>query len=271
LVASPPIPLGGRVAPNRKPPDAAAVRDRHRAIGATDAGHAGASAVCTNSRSHRRGFLEPLYFQIKRLFQLGPALHMTHIDNLQGICEAAGIRAKNHMAYNEYTNLANNDVQAARASILVPTSGRPLHDYVPLYFGFKTPMVAWNQDHNEHLVFLRFSLDIVARPNIVLCDGNARSNGTRFFVFKTLEDLAQLDPSAINTVKYAHDAELKRRKQAEILVPDFLPLTEALDIMVFSESTRTQVLAIIRRFGIAKAVYVRPGLYFTTQGPTSGT
>jgi hypothetical protein len=32
------------------------------------------------------------------------------------------------------------------------------HDYVPLYLGFKTPMAAINQAHNEDLLFLRFSL-----------------------------------------------------------------------------------------------------------------
>jgi hypothetical protein len=80
------------------------------------------------------------------------------------------------MRGQSYRNLANEDVQAGRAAIMVSATQKPLHDYVPLYLGFKTPMVAINQTHNEDLLFLRFSLDILATPGSVVCDGNARSN-----------------------------------------------------------------------------------------------
>jgi hypothetical protein len=60
-----------------------------------------------------------------------------------------------------------------RAAITLPASQRPLHDYVPLYLGFKTPMVAIKQAHNEDLLFLRFSLGVLVTPGSVVCDGNA--------------------------------------------------------------------------------------------------
>ena len=173
------------------------------------------------------------------------------------------------MAASSYRSLANEDVQTARATIKVPFTNRSLHDYVPLYFGFKTPMVAWNQTQNEHMIFLRFSLDILSQGGVVISDGNARSTATRFFSFTNIDDLAQLDASAINTVKYARDTELKRRKQAEILVPDFLAISECIDIIVFSMTSAATVLAILGRFGIKKAVRVNPGLYFGTATPKS--
>jgi len=130
-------------------------------------------------------------------------------------------------------------------------------------------MVAWNQTQNEHMIFLRFSLDILGQVGVVISDGNARSIATRFFSFTNVDDLAQLDASAINTVKYARDPELKRRKQAEILVPDFLAISECIDIIVFSMISAATVLAILGRFGIKKSVRVNPGLYFGTATPKS--
>lgn len=44
-------------------------------------------------------------------------------------------------------------------------------------------------------------------------------------------DVAQKNARAINTTKYAGDPELRRQKQAEILVPDFLPFDKVLDIL----------------------------------------
>ncbi len=78
---------------------------------------------------------KPLYIQIKERFQLGPAYHMTHIENLTGIIQVGAIRAYNFMRGQSYRNLSNQDVQQGRAGINVPVSGRPLHDYTPLYFG----------------------------------------------------------------------------------------------------------------------------------------
>lgn len=207
----------------------------------------------------------PLYRQIKEQFQLGPASHMTHLDNLRGILTGGGLKSYNSMRGNSYHNLANEDVQSGRAGITVAVSGRPLHDYVPLYFGWKTPMVAWNQAHNNELVFLRFSLNILGRANTVITDGNARAGATQFRAFTGTNDLEIVDPRAINTVKYAHDNEFKRRKQAEILILDSLPFSEVLDIICFSESSKNLIVKLLEEFGIKKTVKVNTGWYFTRE------
>lgn len=206
---------------------------------------------------------KPLHLKIRERFQLGPANHMTHIDNLAGILAAGELRSYNLMRGTAYNNLSNLDVQQGRAGITVAVSGRALHDYVPLYFGFKTPMVAWNQDKNEQLIFLRFSLNILALPDVVVSDGNARSTATKFVKYGRLDDLAILDPKAIQTVKYAHDPELKRRKQAEILVPDKVQVAEILDVMCFSPAVVVQTLEVLRKSGINRAVRANPGWYFS--------
>lgn len=189
---------------------------------------------------------------------------MTSIQNLPGIVAAGELRSYNLMRGTSYTNLSNMDVQQGRAAITVPVTGRALHDYVPLYFGFKTPMVAWNQSKNYELTFFRFSLDILATPNVVITDGNARSAGTKFVKFTAVDDLAALDSKAIQTVKYAHDPEVKRRKQAEVLIPDRLQVAEIYDVICFSSETVAKAVKIFSDSGKKKSVYVNSGWYFTT-------
>jgi hypothetical protein len=137
-----------------------------------------------------------------------------------------------------------------------------LHDYVPLSLGFKTPMVAINQDHNEDLLFLRFSLDILATPGSVICDGNARSQASKFYLFTEPDVFSNIDIGSIRTVKYAKDPEIKRRKQAEVLIPEKIPVTQMLDIICYSEDTQTRTLSILREFGIKKDVRINQGWYF---------
>ena len=106
--------------------------------------------------------------QIAEKYQIERCYHMTHIQNLISILESGELRSYNKMCEKTYFSLSNQDVQAGRSSITIGTTGLPLHNYVPLYLGFKTPMVAVNQKHNEDLIFLQFKLDILNLGNIVI-------------------------------------------------------------------------------------------------------
>lgn len=200
--------------------------------------------------------------QINKKYQVWVAHHMTHIDNLRSILQSGELRSYNSMSGQGYRNLANEDVQAGRSAIIVPVSQKPLHDYVPLYLGFKTPMVAVNQDYNEELLFLRFSLDILAMPGSIVCDGNARSQVSKFYLFSGPDVFSKVDVGAVRSVKYAKDPELRRKKQAEVLIPDRLPISQMLDMICYSKSTQTRTLSILNEFGIKKPVNVNQGWYF---------
>lgn len=210
---------------------------------------------------------------INEKYQVWVAHHMTHMDNLRPILQSGELQSYNLMRGQSYCNLANEDVQAGRAAITVPASQRPLHDYVPLYLGFKTPMVAINQAHNADLLFLRFSLDVLATPESIVCDGNARSSASKFYLFTGPDVFSSLDVTAIRSVKYVKDPELKRKKQAEVLIPDRLPIAQMLDMICYSESAQTHALSILTEFGIKKAVKVNQGWYFVNSpqtGPKEG-
>jgi hypothetical protein len=201
----------------------------------------------------------PLNRQIYSKYELGPAMHMTHISNIEPIFQSGALLAKNTAGLNTAEDLSLVDIQTVRAQKTVPCSGRLLHDYVPLYFGNRTPMVAKYRDRNEEIVFLRFSLDLLEMGGVVISDGNARSNPTKFRNYTRLDDLDFLDPSAIKTTYYWDDDEIKRKKQAEILVPDRLPLDRLYEIICYSEAVKNHILEKADENGIEIRVLVRPG------------
>lgn len=190
---------------------------------------------------------------------------MTHIGNLRGILKDGRLKSYNAMRDQSYHSLANESVQQGRAQITVPSTGKALHDYVPLYFGFKTPMVAYNQDRNDEFIFLRVSLDILRLPGVVISDGNARAVGSKFCQFTGIDDLRILDTKAIQTVKYAGDSELKRKKQAEILIPDFLSWSDIFDIIVYSEQSLSNVTAMLNDYNTNLRVKKNTGWYFNSR------
>jgi len=97
-----------------------------------------------------------LWLQIKEQFELGPAYHMTHIENLEGIITFKGLQSYSKIKGRSYKDLSNPSVQLGRDAVTVSVSKKPLHDYVPLYFGWKTPMVMVHHNKNEDLIFFDF-------------------------------------------------------------------------------------------------------------------
>ncbi len=213
-----------------------------------------------------------LAMRIRETFELGDAKHMTHIQNLEGIARTGEIRSYNFMRSRSYFNLANDDVQTGRSNIIINISNKPLHDYVPLYFGWKTPMVRRNQEHNDDILFLCISLNILKNIDVIFSDGNARADKTQFFLFKQLEDLKMINAKAINSVKWKSETdEFRRQKQAEILVPNKLLFSEVRNIICYSRNAQRRVLQILENYDIKKPVCINSGWYFQPTSQTSKT
>jgi hypothetical protein len=80
---------------------------------------------------------------------------------------------------------------------------------------------------------------------------------------RPLHDLDFLDISAIRRLRYAYSEVQRRKKQAEVLVPDSLSLSHLTYITCYSESTKTRILDIWRGSGINDpSIQVNPGWYF---------
>lgn len=205
-----------------------------------------------------------LSVQIREKFELGDVLHMTHIENLDSILRTKAIFSKTEMdkKNQEYNDISNESVQLGRSKVTIPCTNKELHEYVPFYWGRKTPMIAALQDQNEDIIFLQFHSDILEDNECVLSDGNARSTVTHFKSFTNLADLEFLDNKSINTVKYGSKPEVKRKKQSEVLVYNFIGLENLKCIICFNEVVKSKVKALISTHGVNCGVYVNAGAYY---------
>jgi hypothetical protein len=201
---------------------------------------------------------------IRQKYELGEVMHMTHIDNLNSILSDGALFAKNLILQQKkiFIDISNQSVQHGRANQIIKCTGRALQDYVPLYLGKKTPMVSAIRDKNESLLFLMFSTNLLTDYDCVISDGNARSAKTCFCQYKQLSDLNILDPRAINSLRYASDSEIKRRKQAEILVLKKLPLKHLAYIVCHSNLVKNKVNALLTTNSIRCGVYIGAGNYY---------
>jgi hypothetical protein len=191
------------------------------------------------------------------------AHHMTAVKNLEGIFHEGALLPFNAMQGRGYENLALDEVQARRQATRTP-AGRLLHDYVPLYFSFKTPMAARRQDRNTEWVYLTFRIDAIAASvsGLVVSDGNAAAARTIMKLVQSVDDFDIVDGKAVYSVRYGHDPELGRKKSAELLVPARLSLDFLLSITATAPETAAKVNEIIRPFGRKTSVGVKPGWFF---------
>src|SRR6266481_4453319 len=73
-----------------------------------------------------------------------PILRIIHIDNLRTLIQRGGLHATNHTPNDgfPYRTIHNVDIQNIRR--IKPISCDPcgtMHDYVPFYFGYLSPML----------------------------------------------------------------------------------------------------------------------------------
>lgn len=73
-----------------------------------------------------------------------PIYRFIHLDNLQSCVERGGMHAPNHCPDDGhlYKTIHNEEVQDKRHITRIPCGpGGTIHDYVPFYFGYLSPMM----------------------------------------------------------------------------------------------------------------------------------
>lgn len=71
-------------------------------------------------------------------------LRLTHIDNLSILLQRGGLHAPNTAPTDglRYKTIHNLEIQAQRRVQCIPCGpGGTIHDYVPFYFGERSPML----------------------------------------------------------------------------------------------------------------------------------
>ncbi len=150
--------------------------------------------------------------------------------------------------------------------------GTSLGDYIPFYFCVKSPMVYVIQkgyngvpiQRPSNLVYCVSSVTEVENSMLpfIYTDGHATDSLTTFYDSGAIGNMTgQLDFKAINAQfwKDEADLDLKRRKEAELLLLGDLPVNHILGYIVYDDRTKKALLVL----GIdSSKVHVSPQRYF---------
>jgi hypothetical protein len=158
--------------------------------------------------------------QIGELFLIAP------VANVRSILRY-GILSNQRAARLAHRSVALQVIQQKREHIRV-APGRMLHDHANLYFCARNPMMFYVVHHNPitDVCLLRVAPDVLDLPNVVVTDGNASSEYTRFDPPGV--GLPRLNYERVHAQYWTHDDliarwEHSRVKCAEVLIPDSVP------------------------------------------------
>lgn len=176
-----------------------------------------------------------------------PGLHyITPIENLPSILER-GILSHARVEEIDHGSVADPDIQERRADKRVP-EGRPLHEYVNLYFHARNPMMYKRRRQHEDLCVLSLHKRVLKAEGTVIADRNASSDYVRFG--RGADDLDILHDQWVYARDWTHGNQLSQWKHrsikcAEVLVPDRVDRAHVRRIFVSCEQSKEDVKEVV--------------------------
>lgn len=200
-----------------------------------------------------------------------PIFRFVHVDNLDTLMRRSALHAPNHVPADglPYRFCHNPVVQGARAAVTVGVGpGGTIHDYVPFYFGYLSPMmlqletgqVVGYGEGQEPLIYLVLSAQAVADAGLgfVFTDGHGLALFTDWF--DSLQRLDAIDWEMVYQHYWSdnvNDMDRQRRKQAEFLVHRLCPWSLIQEIAVINTQMRDRVEAIQTMFPLPQRRMVK--------------
>lgn len=181
---------------------------------------------------------------------------MTHIDNVAHLL-IHGITHKDSVNANpDFTPIGDNSLISSRGNFNLG-NGRTLGEYIPFYFGTRTPMLFVIQNGfngvtptlPQNIVYCVSSVQKIldAEMDFIFTDGHAIDLFTNQFTPADVPDLETLiDFAAVKARDWnsGTDLDLKRRKQAEFLLSGDLPFKFISGFIVYNENAKNRLLQI---------------------------
>lgn len=200
-----------------------------------------------------------------------PILRFTHVDNLDTIIRRGGLHAPNHVPNDGLTYRFCHDaeVHGARAAVDIAVGpGGTIHDYVPFYFGYLSPMmlklktgrVPGYNEGQEPLIYLVSTVQAVEAAGLafVFSDGHGLARYTEWFDETTRLDAVDWE---IVYLRYwrddLSDMDRERKKQAEFLVYQCCSWSLIQEIVVIDAGMKRRVETIQVAFPAAQRRVVR--------------
>jgi hypothetical protein len=186
--------------------------------------------------------------------------YITPIENVRSILEH-GILSHQLAEAIAHRSVAMSEIQDKRSKVVVP-GGRPLHQYVNLYFCARNPMMSKRRAEHERICVLRVRMEVIDLPGVVITDQNAASTYARFGAAPAALSRVDRDLVFAEFWKHPDDQIMEWRhasiKCAETLVPDKIEPEYVFGAYVSCEASQAAIMAIAPRL----AVVVNPHLFF---------
>ncbi|MBG9587219.1 type II toxin-antitoxin system toxin DNA ADP-ribosyl transferase DarT [Cytobacillus firmus] len=202
--------------------------------------------------------------------------HITHYRNLPSILENGELLAYSKISYDKisYNDIAHQNIQSRRSTTTIEVSPYGmLHDYVPFYFAPRSPMlyainngkVEGFKGTQDDIIYLVTKTNKIldSGRDFVFTDGHAIMALTEFY--NDLTYLDEIDWSVMES-KYWNDTDefpdRKRRRQAEFLVHESVPLEFLIGIGVRNERIKTIVEEFIKDYSVNMKILQKPSFYY---------
>lgn len=198
------------------------------------------------------------------------AFRITHIDNIPHIARYGLVKSDSVNRNENYVNIGDSQIIQIRSKI--PVKGYRISDYIPFYLGPRSPMLYVIQHgyngvkriEPEKIVYCIVRLDDIIAKDIdcIFTDGHALSVLTKFYGKEHLPRISEIvkaEDVYSNFWNSETDIDLKRRKEAELLVKTDLPPAFIRGYIVYNEAARLELL----KFGISEdLILVSRNQYF---------
>lgn len=202
---------------------------------------------------------EPIVCDTMKREEITELHYITPIANVPSIVQH-GLLSHNRAKKLGHWSVAMAEIQQLRMRKVVP-GGRPLHDYVNLYFHARNPMLYKLKKNHATLCVLKVSAVVLNLRGAIVTDGNAASDYT---LFQTSPDGLQVlnrdyvfaewwtDPDPIQKL------EKTRTRCAEVLVPDRVDASHILGAYVSCEEARRK----LQSTGFPRPIAIDAHLFF---------
>jgi len=185
------------------------------------------------------------------------------LANVGSICER-GIISHAKAEKIPHQSVAMDEIQARRMKVTVP-GGKPLHQYVNLYFHARNPMMFKRKSAHKQLCVLRIDKAVLSLPQVVVTDGNASSDYVRFY--SAPKGLRVIDRDLVFARYWNHDDPIEKFRHAsikcsEVLVPEKVSNDFILGAYVSCEESKAALYDIIREIKTDFLINVNPDLFF---------
>ncbi len=195
---------------------------------------------------------------------------IVHRENVAYILEK-GMFHINHPFFDPNNIfIGDTNLTEQRHEFPVPLAGYGnLGDYVPFYFGYRSPMLfnistgyrSVTKRPQSDIIYIVCKLKCIDEKGLtyIFTDGHAKNYFTTFYT--EASDLTNLDWENIDAMQWNNtpvDPDRMRRKQAECLVKSQVPPQCIAALVVYDEVTKEEMEALVKSLNLEISVHVNP-------------